>query len=93
MEATVEKYKASMDFVVDMAHIVASFWASKEFSNAGVAFSHEAFMKGHELGMVKCRSQVTKYHQGLDLSFLDIGEFKGKPSNEATTPSTPLRLC
>lgn len=75
-----------------MAHAVATFYASKEFFNVRITLSHEAFMKSHELGMLEYRSQVIEHHQGLDLSFLNEGESKGEPSDEATTPSTLVKV-
>lgn len=76
-----------------MAHEVATFRVSKEFFDACITFGHEAFEKGHELGRLECWNQVTDHHQGLDLAFLDQGEFNGEPSDHdgVATPSIPIK--
>lgn len=45
VEAAIERYKTFVDFMIEMAHAVATFQASKEFSDACVTLSHKAFMK------------------------------------------------
>lgn len=50
VEATVDEYRTSPNFSAKMARIVAAIQVSKEIFNAYVAFSHEAFGKGQELG-------------------------------------------
>lgn len=90
VEATIERYKASLDFVAEMAHVVVAFQALKEFFDAYVAFDREAVKNGHELGRLECQNQVIKCYQGLDLSFLDEEASEGEPSDGATTPPAPI---
>lgn len=45
VDVIIEKYKVSIDFVVDMARAMADIRASKEFFYACITFDHEAFIK------------------------------------------------
>lgn len=91
IEATMEKYKVSTGFAMDVARTLEGFWASKEFTDTCVAFSHEAFVEGHKLGMVECRSQVIKHHWELDLS-LNEGNSDKEPSEGNATVDAPTEV-
>lgn len=82
VEATVEKYKASLSFATKKAHTMEAFRGSKEFFDACVKFSQGAFEKGYKLGRFECQAQFAKRHQGLDLSLNEGGNLRG---------NTPLR--
>lgn len=56
VEVAMKKYKISLDFALEKAHVVAIFWASKEFFDNCVMLSQEAFEKGHELSKLECRA-------------------------------------
>lgn len=88
--AIIERYKASMDFMVAMASAVAAFQVSKDF-DAYIAFSHETFTKGHKLGRLESWSHVVEHCQGLDLLFLD-GESKGEPFDGVNTLLAPTKV-